>query len=98
MLSLEAKDGLPECMYAFFQSAYQDLKVDASAIAVRAAALPKNDITAEQARLLSKSVETLEQLHQIACLTKAQIAPLRLQFNSEFTAMLKLELAKRRGT
>lgn len=98
LLSLEAKDGLPECAYSFFQSHYQDLKVDASAIAVRAAALPKNELTAEQVQLLSKSIETLEKLHQIACVSKAQVAPLRIQFNSSFTAILKLELAKRRGT
>ncbi|MBI3711559.1 MAG: hypothetical protein HY253_01145 [Burkholderiales bacterium] len=97
LLTLEAKDGLPECVYSFFQSAYQDLKVDASAIAVRAAAIPKNELTAEQTRLLGKSIETLEQLHQIACISKAQIAPLRMQFNASFTAILKLELAKRRG-
>ncbi len=98
LLSLEAKAGLPECMYAFFQPTYQDLKVDASAIAVRAAAIPKNEITAEQALLLGKNIETLEQLHQLACVSKEQIAPLRIQFNSGFTAILKLELAKRRGT
>ncbi len=97
LLTLETKDGSPECMYAFFQPAYRDLKVDASAITIRAAAIPKNELTAEQAQLLGKSIETLEKLHQIACLSKAQIAPLRIQFNSSFTAILKLELAKRRG-
>lgn len=97
LLSLEAKEGLPECVVSFYGATYQDLKVDASAITVRAAAIPKNDLTAQQVQLLGQSIETLEKLHQIACLSKAQIAPLRLQFNASFTAILKLELAKRRG-
>lgn len=97
LLTLEAKERLPECAYSFHGATYQDLKVDASAIAVRAAAIPKNELTAEQVQLLGQSIETLEKLHQIACLSKAQIAPLRLQFNASFTAILKLELAKRRG-
>lgn len=97
LLSLESKEGQPECAYLFQSAIYQELKVDASAIAVRAAAISKNELTAEQVQLLGKSIETLEKLHQIACLQKTQIATLRIQFNSSFTAILKLELAKRRG-
>lgn len=97
LVALEAVDGLPECKYERHKQFYSEAKVDVSAIAVRAAAIPKNDITTEQTMLLTSSLETLEKLHKIACLSKDQIAPLRTQFNSSFTAILKLELAKRRG-
>lgn len=97
LVALEAVDGLPECKYEQHKQFYSEAKVDVSAIAVRAAAIPKNDITTEQTMLLTSSLETLEKLHKIACLSKEQIAPLRIQFNSSFTAILKLELAKRRG-
>lgn len=97
LVALESVDGLPECKYEKHKQFYDEAKVDVSAIAVRAAAIPKNEITTEQAILLSKSFESLEKLHKIACLTNGQIAPLRTQFNSSFTAILKLELAKRRG-
>ena len=97
LVALEAVDGLPECKYENHKPFYDEAKVDVSAITVRAAAIPKNEITTEQTVLLSKSLETLEKLHKIACLSKDQIAPLREQFNSSFTAILKLELAKRRG-
>lgn len=97
LVNLEAVDGLPECVYPKHKAFYDEAKVDVSAIAVRAAAIPKNEITTEQALLLSSSLGTLERLHKIACISKDQIAPLRTQFNSSFTAILKLELAKKRG-
>jgi PBP1b-binding outer membrane lipoprotein LpoB len=97
LVALEAVEGLPECKYEKHKQFYDEAKVDVSAIAVRAAAIPKNDITTEQTVLLSSSLDNLEKLHKIACLSKDQIKPLRTQFNSSFTAILKLELAKRRG-
>lgn len=97
LVALEAVEGLPECKYEKHKQFYEEAKVDVSAIAVRAAAIPKNEITTEQAALLSGSLNNLEKLHMIACISKDQIKPLRTQFNSSFTAILKLELAKRRG-
>ncbi len=97
LIGLEAVEGLPECKYEKHKSFYDEAKVDVSAIAVRAAAIPQNDITTESVALLANSLGSLEKLHKIACLSKDQIAPLRLQFNTSFTAILKLELAKRRG-
>ncbi|HRN62217.1 MAG TPA: hypothetical protein PLF73_07140 [Luteimonas sp.] len=97
LVALESADGLPECTHEHHRQFYDEAKVDVSAIAVRAAAIPKNEITTEQVMLLSGSLGALEQLHRIACLSKDQIAPLRTQLNSSFTAILKLELAKRRG-
>lgn len=97
LVVLEAVDGLPGCKYEKHKQFYDEAKVDVSAIAVRAAAIPKNEITTEQTILLSNSLYDLEKLHKIACLSKDQIGHLRTQFNSSFTAILKLELAKRRG-
>lgn len=97
LVALEAVEGLPECKYDKHKEFYGEAKVDVSAIAVRAAAIPKNEITTQQTILLSNSLDSLEKLHKIACLSKDQIKPLRTQFNSSFTAILKLELAKRRG-
>ena len=96
-VALEAVEGLPECIYEKYKKFYDEARVDVSAIAVRAAAIPKNEITTEQTILLSSSLDSLGKLHKIACISKDQIKPLRTQFNSSFTAILKLELAKRRG-
>jgi hypothetical protein len=97
LVALEAVQGLPDCKYEKHKQFYEEAKVDISAITVRAAAIPKNEITTQQAGLLSDNLGSLEKLHRIACLSGDQIAPLRTQFNSSFTAILKLELAKRRG-
>jgi PBP1b-binding outer membrane lipoprotein LpoB len=96
-VSLESSVNPPDCDYAKHQAFYDEAKVDVSAIEVRAAAIPKNDITTKQSKLLKDSLESLEELHKSGCISKEQIAPLREQFNSSFTAILKLELAKRRG-
>jgi hypothetical protein len=96
-LTLESLEGLPECAYEYHAEVYRDIKVEVSAIEVRARAIPDNDITIQQISLLKENVDMLEQLHKMSCLTKDQIEPLRINFNSGFTAILKLELAKKRG-
>jgi hypothetical protein len=96
-LTLESQAGLPECTYENHTAFYKEAKVSVSAIEVRARAIPDNDITVEQIVLLKENIEMLEQLHKSGCLTIEQIEPLRINFNSGFTAILKLELAKRRG-
>ena len=96
-LMLESKEGLPECKYEQHNLFYQDAKVSVSSLEVRARAIPDNDITIQQIVLLKENIELLEQLHKLGCLTKEQIEPLRISFNSGFTAILKLELAKKRG-
>jgi hypothetical protein len=96
-LSIESQEGLPECTYENHTAFYQEVKVSVSAIELRARAIPDNDITIEQVVLLKENIELLEQLHKLGCLSKEQVKPLRINFNSGFTAILKLELAKKRG-
>lgn len=96
-VTLEGVEGKPDCAYERQKVFYDESKVEASAIAVRAAALPKNEITTQQAMLLADSLDNLEKLHRLSCLSKDQIRVLREQFNTSFTAILKLELAKKRG-
>lgn len=96
-LSIESQEGLPECTYENHMAFYQEAKVSVSAIELRARAIPDNDITIKQIVLLKENIEMLEQLHKLGCLSKEQVKPLRINFNSGFTAILKLELAKKRG-
>ncbi|WP_432695859.1 hypothetical protein ACQUQP_15130 [Marinobacterium sp. YM272] len=108
LTDLEAKYGLPECSYEKNATFYSESKVDLSAIKVRAEAIPKNDITVKQLDLLESSLNDLESLHKLKdkktkdkgsleCISIDEIDPLRTAFNSSFTAILKLELAKKRG-
>jgi hypothetical protein len=108
LTELETKDGLPECSYSNNSAFYTQAKVDLSAIKVRVDAIPNNDITAEQIALLAGSLQDLQSLHQLKdkntttqgalkCISIDEIKALRSAFNASFTAILKLELAKKRG-
>ncbi len=97
LVRLEATAGKPGCEHAKYEKYYEEAKVDVSAIRTRTAAIPKNDITTKQVSELSESLQSLEDLHKLACISKAQIPALRTPLNSIFTAILKLEIAKKRG-
>ena len=97
LVRLETTAGKPGCEHVKYDKFYEEAKVDVSAIRTRTAAIPKNDITTKQTDQLSDSLQSLEDLHKLACLSKAQIPALRTPLNSIFTAILKLEIAKKRG-
>lgn len=103
LVRLEGLDGSPECAYDHHKAFYAGARVEVSAIQVRAAAMPENDITTQQVKLLSESLGTLEKIHKGKlrkgrnCFSVEEIQPLRENFNASFTAILKLELAKKRG-
>ena len=90
LLGLESNNSFPSCSYKKNMQFYLDSKVNLSSI------------TVQQLDLLASSLDSLEELHKLkdkksTCLSQAEIAPLRVAFNSSFTAILKLELAKKRG-
>lgn len=105
LVKLEELEGSPECGYDHQKLFYPSAKVEISALHVRTAALSDNGIPAEPVELLSKSLGSLEQLHKLKlkrgpgknCLSKEEIAPLRENFNAGFIALVRLELAKKRG-
>ena len=96
-VTVESQAGLPECKYLKHKNFYLNSKVSISAIEVRARAIPKNEITIEQIKLLKKNLSLLEKLHKLGCFTPNQVENLRNSFNSSITAILKLELAKKSG-
>ncbi|MGF1729494.1 hypothetical protein [Photobacterium kasasachensis] len=97
LVTIDNQLGLPECKYDNHKKFYQDTYVSISAIEVRTKALDKNEITVEQVGLLKDSFSSMESLHKLSCLNHKQIELLRSGFNSSVTAILKLELAKKRG-
>jgi hypothetical protein len=96
LTGLERNASTPPAAYHANVKFYDEAKVDLSAIRVRAAAIPKNDITLTQLDLLADSLGKLEQLHQSG-ISRAHIAPVRSALNTSFTSILKLEIAKKRG-
>jgi len=96
LISLEKNIGKEKPEYRNNTEFYDEIKIDLSAIKVRAAAIPKNEITIKQINLLIENVSNLEKLHKLG-ITPVDIPPLKTAFNTSCTAILKLELAKKRG-
>lgn len=97
LLGLQTVAASSGCLYDKHKDFYEEAKADVSAIEVRTAALPNNELENQQVQLLGSSLESLEKLHQLACLSPEQIRPLLIQFNVQFTSILRFELARRRG-
>jgi hypothetical protein len=102
----------PGCRYSEQRAFYTNTVVAVSALMVRNEGRTKNKITVTQLGLLQDSLKTLESLHQMkeekwkqaptpdereACLSSADIDLARRNLNQSFSAILKLELAKKRG-
>ena len=87
----------PDCGYSHHLSFYQNSKISMSSLLVRARAMADNSLTVSQLELLSSSYANLAQLHQLACFSPAQVNELWTSFDASFSAILKLELAKRYG-
>lgn len=92
----------PECSFAANKAFYDDVSVQLSSTRVRANAIPKNEITLEQLNALSQAVSSLEKAQKLrdgksSCLPAEIIQADRTMFNAIFTALLKFELAKKRG-
>jgi hypothetical protein len=96
LVLMERNMGTDEASYARNTKFYDESRVDLSAIRVRAAAIPDNEITVQLLALLSENIGNLEKLHRQG-LGANDIPPIRTALNASCTAILKLELAKRRG-
>ena len=101
------KSGQPSCSYKNNAPFYLNSKVDLSAITIRVKAFANNELTIQQLAALKQALTSLEMLHQLKdkktnksnklhCLTALELTPVRSAFETSFTAILKLEMAKTR--
>ena len=95
--ALSREQSKPKCEYVNHVSFYSEARVDLSGLAVRAAAITNNSNSEERLNLMLNSIDSFENLHKLSCLSVAQIESLRLDLNRGYTAILKAELAKKRG-
>jgi hypothetical protein len=95
-LSLEKSAGTNEGEYSRFENAYKDIRVGLNVLKARAVSREKNDIQVQQIDLLLGSLKNMEDLHK-GNLTKEQLPPLKTAFIVSIQAILKLEIAKKRG-
>lgn len=98
LTKLERTAGTPAGAHgALGMNFYPEAMVDTRALMIRARAIPQNEITVEMLDLVAKNLGLLEELHKAGIGAPEQVAPLRAAFDAQFTAILRLELAKKRG-
>jgi hypothetical protein len=95
-VDLESQVGSEEAEYRHHVRFYKDIRVDVSALKLRASAIPMNEITLKQIAFLEENIALLEEIHKegIADIEVVQVP--RDDFNTALSNILKLELAKRR--
>lgn len=89
------------CARSEFDAFYSDAADTLDSLIVRNRARPKNTLTVDSLNLLQDSLQKLEALHaqksRGTCLLPEEIEQLKSAFDTSFSAILKLELAKKRG-
>lgn len=96
LLKLESEAGKPEVSYDNSKKFYEEAKVEISSLRVRADAIHRNSFTVQMLDKLLTNINRLESDHKEG-ITKDEIPLYRGGFNSQFTAILTFEIAKKRG-
>ncbi len=102
-VDVESKLGTPDEAHENYIDTYKELRVDISAIKLRVSALPKNKITEDQIEALENNMTLLETLHQTGFAIgnieakKQVLMDTQKSFDTSLAAILRLELAKKRG-
>lgn len=98
LVKLESESGASEATYNNNKKFYEDAKVKASSLRVRADAIHRNSLTVEMLDKLLNNINRLESDHRDKeGISEEEIPLYRGGFNSQFTAILTFELAKKRG-
>lgn len=94
---LKDEIGTAEANYANHKTFFQEAKASLNTLLIRANAIEKNDITIQHITLLRQNIDALESLHKIGFASLNQLTPIEKAFNSSYTAIIKLQLAKKQG-
>ncbi|MFQ5847954.1 MAG: hypothetical protein ACE5IQ_09860 [Candidatus Methylomirabilales bacterium] len=100
LLKMEATAGSSAGTYRKNKTFYDEAKVALSSMRMRAKAIPNNRLTVQHIELLEKNIDALRTLHEKRGpkgLAKPLVDPVRDALDAQFTAIIKLELAKKRG-
>lgn len=95
-VDLESQVGSEEAEYLHHVQFYKDIRIDVSALKLRASAMPRNEITLRQIALLEENIALLEETHKEGIADIEVVKVPRDDFNTALSNILKLELAKRR--
>jgi hypothetical protein len=100
-VKLENSVGTKESSYKNYEEQFEQIKIDLNTLEVRAKAIDKNRIVIKQVEELKNMIANLEKLHKSFGENGYQsydlIKPNLNSFNIAFTAIIKLQLALKRG-
>lgn len=96
-LDLESKFGTQETDYENYIEFYKEVKTDLKLLELRTSALPQNEITVKQVKLVQKNFQLFEDIHKDGIDDMILIEEPRKDFTLAFINILKFELAKKRG-
>ncbi len=97
-VKLERTAGTEEGKYENYIATFDQIKVELNTLEVRTAAFSDNEIVQKQVNELTRMVYNLEKLHKLGFDDDSQIEALRKPFNAAFTAIIKLQIALKRGS
>jgi hypothetical protein len=98
LISMQDAAGTPEGKFAPNKGFYVRAKAHVGSLRIRADAIPKNEITSAQLGEVRKNLDAIEKLHKLNDqLSEDDVTAIRSAMNMQFGAILKLELAKKRG-
>lgn len=89
--------GTEKANYPHHQSFYGEVKINLTTLQIRANAMEKNEIVQQQLRALKQRMTDLESMHKTGFPNQAALDLSEQAFNRSFTAILKLQLALKRG-
>ncbi len=94
---MERTAGTDGALYANYVAAYDEIRTKLRVLSARARAHEKNDLTVQQLDLLLDTLRQVEELHKLGPIPIEQQGPLRRAVETSCSAILKLELAKKRA-
>jgi hypothetical protein len=100
LIKMERSAGTPEGSYAKNTGFYDGIQGTLTTLLIRAETTDDSKIVAEQIVLLQENLENLRQLHEgqgAKGLTAELAGPMRVAFNTQFRAIIKLQNALKRG-
>lgn len=98
LIKIDKAIGSSKAAYSNFEKYYDEIRTDLASLQLRAKTRPLNGIQVTQLSNISNQIELLEKAHKAPeGIIKEEIPIIRGAFNQAIEAILKLELAKKRG-
>ncbi|HOI29605.1 MAG TPA: hypothetical protein PLZ15_07550 [Melioribacteraceae bacterium] len=98
LIKIDKAIGSSKAAYSNFEKYYDDIRTELASLQLRAKTRPLNELQVTQLINISNQLDILEKAHKSPeGIIKEEIPIIRGAFNQAIEAILKLEIAKKRG-